>query len=281
MKIRIAFSLIILALASTLVGGATLALFTDLATTEAVVFTTGTVEITGGGVNIQPAGESGDKTVVWCVTNSGSKAAYIRVKARGGTTTVQGESAGGEGTPYAKPRWAMWFPYTLNSGETKVKLLAGDKIEVGSVTVNNDAQNLYVQYNTTNGWTLTETHVYAEEKEPASAAAGKFTDKKENLGNITSVLHTIPLSLYTGNTLYLVTHAAVEKGPAKWTLCLGSPWIASGGWWYYSTRVASGETVCISLNVSTYEASVEYYLDAEAVQTSNNAAHTRWPGNPY
>lgn len=40
------------------------------------------------------------------------------------------------------------------------KLIAGQHIDAGNVTVWNDGDNLYVQYVTTGGWVLTETHLH-------------------------------------------------------------------------------------------------------------------------
>ncbi|MEO6540160.1 MAG: hypothetical protein ABIN74_04175, partial [Ferruginibacter sp.] len=42
----------------------------------------------------------------------------------------------------------------------EVTLVAGQTMNAGSITVTNDADNIYVTYATTNGWKLTETHLY-------------------------------------------------------------------------------------------------------------------------
>jgi predicted ribosomally synthesized peptide with SipW-like signal peptide len=315
MKQRIAFSLMVLALASTLVGGATLALFTDQVEADPVAFTTGTVEITGGDisgdVSVISVGTSGDmgimcwpspsddpaqKTVTWCVENTGSKAAYIRVRARGGNEDVQGESAAGEGEEKYGPAWSrMWNTYDLSSGEEmEIRLVAGQHYDhVGWVTVYKDYWNLYVRHETIDGWTLTDTKVYAETNDDFPTGFGDFRFPHPGLDNVTSDLHVIPYDqLFEpegySDTIYLVTHADVEKLPAEWTInsACSTSWIAGtaegDNWWYYETPVPAGETVCISLDVLYYDSKAEYYLEAEAVQASHQAIDyiDHWNGHP-
>lgn len=302
MKKKIVFSLMILALASTLVGGGTLALFTDEAAADPVTFTTGTVEITGQNLSItsvatdQPENPS-QKTLTWCVENTGSKAAYIRVRARGGNDVIQEESAAGAGEKYGNAQWKMYFSYNPNveQGKSVDFLASNSRYYAGEVNVNHDLENLYVSYRTVNGWTLTETHVYAEKEEPIDEQGsgkdpGNFTSGPKTPDSSTTDLHTISFyKIFDGgpiDTIYLVTHAAVKKLPAQWTLHSdNTSWIANednddDNWWYHTTPVPAGETVCISLNVQHYDSEVEYYLEAEAVQASHNAIREIWQDPP-
>ena len=126
MKYRFILSLFILALTSALVGGATLAFFTSEDTPEPHFFTTGTVEITGlevevvtyqldgGGEDLiapacipgfppdcpipPPSCDDQKKTITWCVENTGTKRAYIRV--RPPESGVKDETAVGEGVKF-------------------------------------------------------------------------------------------------------------------------------------------------------------------------------------
>lgn len=297
MKKKIVFSLMILALASTLVGGATLALFTDHVTADPAIFTTGTVEITGQDISItaiesemySPSPNPSIKTLTWCVENTGSKAAYIRVRAHGDGEQIEPQTAAVYGVSYGTPWWKMYFTYNLIEEIKKEELIAGQNYHAGWVTVYKDYENLYVLYETINGWALTDTHVYAETAVPNkdnANGAGQFRSIHNALDNTTSDLHIIPFQeIYSqeiSSTIYLVTHAVVEKLPVEWTLNYESTsWIpGEEGWWYYESPVPPGEKVCITLDVINYDSQDEYYLEAQAVQASHNAIDLEWYGHP-
>jgi len=114
-------------------------------------------------------------------------------------------------------------PYT-------VTLWAGQHIDAGTVKIWNDANYLYVLYETTDGWELLETHVYAGTTDPYGIPPGQFPYKHEGLGGVTSDLYEISLSegivvyitrdgqleytfdaVSVGDTLYIAAHAAVQK----------------------------------------------------------------------
>jgi hypothetical protein len=70
----------------------------------------------------------------------------------------------------------------------------GPGLVVGTVTVWNDVTNLYVRYDTTGGWVLTETHLGICSSEFTSRPIpGHSPYMKENQ-NTTSYLYTIPLA---------------------------------------------------------------------------------------
>ncbi len=67
---------------------------------------------------------------------------------------------------------------------TTVRLIAGRNAEVGTVTVWNDENNLYVQYHTADGWLLASTHLAAEknfsaipQNKPGNPKIGQFEFK--------------------------------------------------------------------------------------------------------
>lgn len=68
-------------------------------------------------------------------------------------------------------------------------LMAGQHIDVGDVSVWNDGENLYVEYETTDGWEITETHLYVGKTDPINltSAPGQFPYSDGNP-------YTIPLS---------------------------------------------------------------------------------------
>ncbi|MEW6424494.1 MAG: TasA family protein [Bacillota bacterium] len=85
MKTKIYLSLLIIALASALVGGATFALFTDTATNADNTFATGTVDVSAGDQNYSvPIGNMapGDNIAgTFTVTNSGTLKIWFKVTA--------------------------------------------------------------------------------------------------------------------------------------------------------------------------------------------------------
>jgi len=98
-------------------------------------------------------------------------------------------------------------------------LYAGQDIPVGTVEVWNDTENLYVTYNTTGGWVLTETHlavagslVGIPQTKTYNPIPGKFPYKHENLGGVTSDPYIIPLNGWgVGEELYIAAHAKVIR----------------------------------------------------------------------
>ena len=91
-------------------------------------------------------------------------------------------------------------------------LWAGMDILVGNVTVWNDAENLYVQYNTNDPWFLTEVHLYIQ-TEPFTSrlAPGRAPYKSGDISYASTYTFTIPLQWECDVTIYLQAHAAVVK----------------------------------------------------------------------
>jgi hypothetical protein len=127
-------------------------------------------------------------------------------------------------------------------------LLAGQHMLAGNVTATNDATNLYVTFNTTDGWLMTGTQLYV------GNLAGLPTNKAGNpkIGNFpykmsfspysTSYTYTIPLSTFGGDQcLVIAAHANVVQldaegietnGQTAWSA--GSPITPGGSWATYS-----------------------------------------------
>lgn len=102
-----------------------------------------------------------------------------------------------------------------------VPLLAGQDIEVGNVTVSNDGDNLYVQYNITEeGWCLTETHVHVATslegipQKNGNPIPGQFEYNGEH-DCVTEYTYEIPLTREDGTNwddgtnLVIAAHAVV------------------------------------------------------------------------
>ena len=101
-------------------------------------------------------------------------------------------------------------------GDAKVvDLIAGQHINVGTVTVSNDEENLYVTYETSGDWYLTETHVYVGDEAdiPYNGAGnprfGHFP-YSESHNNLTSYTYSISLE-GLDDCFAVVTHGVVDK----------------------------------------------------------------------
>lgn len=96
---------------------------------------------------------------------------------------------------------------------TKVTLFAGQHIDVGTLTVTNDTQNLYIRYDLTGDWLLSETHLFvgAEEDLPLNGGQnpkiGHFPYHGTH-GLVSSYTFTIDLSKLS-NCFVISAHASV------------------------------------------------------------------------
>ena len=108
---------------------------------------------------------------------------------------------------------------TRSSGSILITpLIAGKHVEVGTVTVWNDGENLYVKYNTTGGWVLTETHLAVAtslegipQTRSGNPIVGLFSYRTMH-PLVTEFTYVIALSdLSVGTELYIAAHAEVLK----------------------------------------------------------------------
>jgi len=117
----------------------------------------------------------------------------------------------------------------------KTTLFAGQNIPVGTVSVWNDCINLYVKYETTGGWVMTETHLavvteFADfpTNKPGNPKVGLFPYGEENIfantWEQTIELKAIPA--VAGQELFIAAHAVVLNETATE---LGDNLVANGG----------------------------------------------------
>ena len=97
-------------------------------------------------------------------------------------------------------------------------LYAGQHIDVGTVEVWNDGEELHVVYNTTGGWEMTETHLAVATsidgipQKNGNPIPGKFPYKHENLGGVTSDQYVISLNGWDVETeLLIAAHASLPN----------------------------------------------------------------------
>lgn len=312
MRLNIAGSILILLLATASIGGATMAWFIGESHGNTSAFTAGIVTISEPVIQNDQNWQSGQcEPVQWSIFNYGSKKAYIRV-----LPTVQGASsepiyiashvsAGSEtawvGEPEGPtipsgPNWNRYFIYHAGcyteDNPYIQKILAGsNQIEIGSVEVWDDGEKLYMRYNLYNT-TTDEIHVYAGMNPPTHHAPGQlgfsyyfspgvstFDFQKEYI-----------FDKQGGNAEVAIKEIlSVENAGLSWEICPeaeGEWFEGNDGWWYYGvgeelTEIAPSEevTVCFLLCIDeNYDGAVEFFVVAEAVQSSNNAVDNVWPG---
>ena len=100
---------------------------------------------------------------------------------------------------------------------TVVTLFAGQTINAGNVTVTNDANFIYVTYNTANGYVLTQTHLFVGEcmlipvNRPGNPIPGQFPYTSPH-SNLTSYTYQIPImAIPIGSCGCIAAHAVVVK----------------------------------------------------------------------
>ncbi len=100
---------------------------------------------------------------------------------------------------------------------TTVMLVAGQTIGAGTVTVSNDADFIYVTYTTTNGWVLTQTHLYVGDcalipvNNPGNPMPGQFPYASAH-NNLTTYTYQIPISrIPLEGCGCIAAHAVVKK----------------------------------------------------------------------
>jgi len=100
---------------------------------------------------------------------------------------------------------------------TVVTLFAGQTINAGNVTLTNDANFIYVTYNTANGYVLTQTHLYVGDcalipvNRPGNPIPGQFPYITTH-SNVTSYTYQIPITaIPVGSCGCIAAHAVVVK----------------------------------------------------------------------
>jgi hypothetical protein len=111
-------------------------------------------------------------------------------------------------------------------------LTAGQTIPVGSLFVWTDATTLYVSYQTTNNWMMSETHLYVNTSPISSRLTpGQAPYSQSSSPLSASVTYAIPLTWAPGTVLTLQAHAAVN-GTSSETAYGGTIVKPSKGSWY-------------------------------------------------
>ena len=133
------------------------------------------------------------------VTETNQAARYVTEFGAGSPAVIAGRLSNGECEP------------------TVVTLLAGQTINSGTVTVTNDASYIYVTYATTNGWVLSQTHLYVGDcalipvNNPGNPIPGQFPYTSAH-NNINTYTYQIPISrIPLEGCGCIAAHAVVKK----------------------------------------------------------------------
>lgn len=107
--------------------------------------------------------------------------------------------------------------YNFNCTATSVTLIAGQNINAGTVVVTNDANFIYVTYNTANGYVLKETHLFVGKcdsvpvNKQMNPVPGQFPYITYH-NKITTYSYKVPInSIGMGKCGCIAAHAALVK----------------------------------------------------------------------
>ena len=98
-------------------------------------------------------------------------------------------------------------------------LVAGQHYTAGTITIANDENNLYVQYQTDSPWMMSEAHAMAAttlagipQSKSGNPIPGRFSYSATFDPQVSAYTFAIPLSSLTalGNTVYVAAHAVVQ-----------------------------------------------------------------------
>ena len=111
------------------------------------------------------------------------------------------------------------LPLSVDADPLTVNLLAGQDTDVGDITVWNDEDNLYVEFDTTDsGELMLETHLAIAtspsgipQTKKGNPIPGQFEYTTNHAGGTTYYLYTIPLEWVSGTDLYIAAHASLGQ----------------------------------------------------------------------
>jgi len=137
----------------------------------------------------------------------------------------------------------------VKDSATVFDLIAGQNIYAGSITVWNDADNLYVKYETVDSFCLTETHLEVGSslddipQKNGNPIPGQF-EYKTSHNCVSSFTYTVPLPKETCD-LYIAAHAVVKNESGGTETAWGSGFDFSGkDWATYSMYHESDCQLC-------------------------------------
>lgn len=102
---------------------------------------------------------------------------------------------------------------TLASAQETLDIYAGQHHYVGTLTVDNDADTIYVDYESDGDWLILDTHLYIGDQAPKKGAPGQFNFKTEGLYSLDDSYSAAldDFGVYAGDELYIAAHAVVQE----------------------------------------------------------------------
>lgn len=260
-------------------------------------------------------------TVKLKVENTGSKKSYIRVKpkvdidyekiiGRDYSTWLKGIRIGGWQGQYIEYEKGSY----TESNPRKAELIEGAQEHVrGHAYIWDDGSQLYIRINMNDDYFVDEYQIYTDKKPPTSHAPGQYHFKGEfdpmvNKFNFTTSYVYDSLvaprrkvefgNIENGDKVCIAIHVTgyvmeySEDNYVEWDLAeVSGPYWVKGddGWWYYGTDqgpiiVQPGECIYISFTFclsQNFKGTIDFSLEAEAVQTTHGAIDYIWPDNPW
>ena len=132
-----------------------------------------------------------------------------------------------------------------------ITLIAGQHIEVGTITVTNTDTSIIVVYETTGEWSITETHLDAaldysglHTNRPGNPQPGRFDQQTSHPQPVMKVTHVIEdLEWSAGMEIYLATHAVVVSQQGEETAWAGDLDFPGRNWATYFTYMTQDQNV--------------------------------------
>jgi hypothetical protein len=143
------------------------------------------------------------------------------------------------------------------------ELIAGQNINVGGVTVWNDADYIYVQYTTTGDWWITETHLHIAtdlngipQTRKGNPKVGKFDYQTEHDPSVQTYTYTIPIPTgWSYEDSYVIAAHAVVQNSIQVETAWGEGFNFPGGSWamYFDCTLISpcNEWIIYGSNLGT------------------------------
>ncbi|MCD6551528.1 hypothetical protein [Thermotoga sp.] len=127
-----------------------------------------------------------------------------------------------------RKQWYYYMEYTLGDGEQLFSFWMGQNTDVGTVTIWNDSDFLYVKVELDEGWFLKETHLNVLTDEPeGNQPPGQFPFKEEFDPPVKVYTHRVPLSFLfqrsfskskkVSTEYYVLLHGVVTSGSEEET----------------------------------------------------------------
>ena len=126
-----------------------------------------------------------------------------------------------------------------------IPLMAGQHIEVGTITVANSEDSITVVYETFDGWSITETHLDVAldysglaTNKPGNPLPGKFDFQTSHPAPVNLVTYEVDsIEWESGMTIYVATHAVVTSQQGTETAWAGDLEFPGSSWATYFTYV--------------------------------------------